>query len=945
LRLRLPYLLALTIALPACRSEREPTRPQALTRAVKRSSRVVPAKVGPEAARPSLRAAWLQAMQAGSDASHEARTAGKRVLMDNRTHALHAELDEHVVRVRSEHKGQSHDTTFRLERYGCTPVAAAEPRASGSRVTLQRGAVTEWYKNGPLGVEQGFDLAERPDCASSGELELAIELRSDLSARVIDGQRLELRDRAGTVVLRYTDLYAVDADGHALPSRMALSASTLSLLVDDRGARYPVRVDPLIWAQVGNPIKVGTPAADDQFGSAVAISGDTVVIGAPRDDAQDADAGAAYIFTRTGAGNWTERAQLLVGVTADAHLGSAVAISAVGANKRVVIGAPDDNLTGSASWFLGSGATWTYEETRAPITAVGGEQFGLAVDVSGDRIIVGSPGFATSDGYAAIFEPIAAIWTEVGTFLGTVGGLEVMGSAVSIDGDLAVAGAPFRGMPAMFGGGYDIFLRTAGVWARTQVVGNSVADRSSGSSLALSGTTLVNGAPGDGSGTGEAFVDTLTATGMLGTSTPLTVPGGLLQNGDFFGYAVAIDGNLAVIGAPDRATETGDAFVFQNNAGTWTFQPPMVLRKATSMGERFGNSVAVDGASRVVIAGAPGNDTTATDSGAVYEIIERLTNGEPCTADIECVSDLCIDAVCCNTTCGRTGGFGSEPTNDCQACSTARGAATDGTCGPRAANTVCGVGSGLCRPSTVCNGTALTCPPVVTLGNGTPCRPAVSPCDIAEVCDGSSSNCPFNAVNGAGTVCRPVNGDCDVQEVCDGSSATCPFDRARTAGFVCRTAAGDCDLEELCDGSATTCPNDQFRASGFECRANAGMCDVAEMCTGTSANCPNNGFAADGTVCTGGFCVSGTCAPPPDLAGLDLANVDLGGIDLGNFDLSVAPDAAPEGGIYGGGCSCDVSGTRDTTGASALAMLILLGLMLRRRGCPGPLRGAQGGLR
>jgi MYXO-CTERM domain-containing protein len=929
--LRLRLLCTFVLCLSACRSEREPTRPQALTRSVQRASRVVPSKVGPEAARPSLRAAWLQAVQARSDAGHEARAAGKHAIMDNRAHALHADLDERVLRIRSERVGESHDTSFRLERYGCTAVAAAQPHISGSRVTLARGAVTEWYKNGPLGVEQGFDLAEPPACAAAGELELAIEVRSDLSVSVVDGQRLELRDAAGTVALRYTDLYAIDADGRALPSRMALTGNTVSLLVDGRGARFPVRVDPLIWAQVGQPIQAGTPIADDRFGSAVAISGDTAVVGAPNNDDIDTDAGQVHVFTRNSPGSWTERVTLQVGVTAGAHFGSAVAISTAGASKRVVIGAPDDNGSGSASWFLGSGATWAFEQTRAPITALGGEQFGLAVDVSGDRVIVGGPGFANFDGYAAIFEPIATVWTEVGTFLGAVGGLEIMGTAVAIDGNLAVAGASGRSAPAANGGGYDIFLRTAGVWARTQSVGNTVVDRASGSSLALSGTTLINGAPGLGAGPGEAFVDTLTASGTLGTSTALSVPGGVLQNGDFFGFAVAVDANLAVIGAPDRMSETGDAFVFENLAGTWTFQPPVVSRKATSAGERFGNSVTVDAASRVVIAGAPGNDGTATDSGAAYEIIERLSNGDPCAADIACASDFCIDGVCCNTLCGRTGAFGSEPQNDCQACSTAAGAATDGTCGPRAANTVCGIGSGLCRPNTVCDGTSPTCPPVVLLGNGTPCRPAISLCDLVETCDGSSSTCPANQFAAMGTVCRPVNGGCDVQEVCNGSSGSCPFNAARPSGFVCRGAAGDCDLEELCDGSSTTCPTDVFRASGFECRATAGMCDVAETCTGTEAACPNNGFVADGTMCTGGFCLAGTCTPPPDLAGLDLANVDLGGIDLGNFDLSVAPDAAPEGGIYGGGCSCDVSGTRDTHGAGALAMLVLLGLLLPRR--------------
>jgi hypothetical protein len=509
-----------------------------------------------------------------------------------------------------------------------------------------------------------------------------------------------------------------------------------------------------------------------------------------------------------------------------------------------------------------------------------------------------------------------------------------MGSAVAIDGDLAAGGAPLRDGAGADSGGYDIFLRSgAGVWSRTQSVAETVADRNSGSSLALSGTNLLDGQPGDANGTGRATIDVLNAgTGMRTSQTAITPTGVPLVPNDDYGTSVAIDGNLAVVGAPGRGAATGDAFVFQNNAGTWTFMPPAASRKAPTAGEVFAASVGVDAASRVVVAGAPFNDITANDSGAFYEIIERLSNGDPCTADVDCASDFCIDAVCCNTLCGRTGAFGSEPTDDCQACSVARGATVSGTCAPRAASTVCRVAPGPCAQDAACDGTNVNCPSNPIRPNTFACRMAAAgSCDQTELCDGSSTTCPADQRAPVGTVCRPAAaGSCDIEETCDGSSFTCPANLVRAAGFVCRQVAGVCDVEETCDGSAATCPNDSFRGAGFECRAGTGMCDPAESCTGTAAGCPANAFATDGTLCTGGACLAGTCQPLPDLAGVDLSNFDLGGVDLSNIDLSAAPDAG--GGLYGGGCACDLTGRGDHSAAPTLAALLILALLFRRRG-------------
>src|SRR5690606_31956784 len=125
--------------------------------------------------------------------------------------------------------------------------AAVSPHVDGARVLYRHGPhVTEWFINSPLGLEQGFTLTRRP--AGRGELRLALDLAGDLVPRLEAGE-LAFADRAGQTRLRYGALAAYDADGRALPARMALDGTRLLLAVDDAGARYPVVVDPLFAAE------------------------------------------------------------------------------------------------------------------------------------------------------------------------------------------------------------------------------------------------------------------------------------------------------------------------------------------------------------------------------------------------------------------------------------------------------------------------------------------------------------------------------------------------------------------------------------------------------------------------------------------------------------------------------------------------------------------------
>ncbi len=124
------------------------------------------------------------------------------------------------------------------------PLAAVSPRIRAGRAAYARaGGVLEWYAAKRSGVEEGFTLARRPPGRSG---EVISELRfGGLPARLV-GSQVEFFARTGKVALRYGELSAVDAAGRRLTASLSLSGSRLLLRVADRGARFPLRIDPMI---------------------------------------------------------------------------------------------------------------------------------------------------------------------------------------------------------------------------------------------------------------------------------------------------------------------------------------------------------------------------------------------------------------------------------------------------------------------------------------------------------------------------------------------------------------------------------------------------------------------------------------------------------------------------------------------------------------------------
>ncbi|MGH3430532.1 MAG: FG-GAP repeat protein, partial [Mycobacteriales bacterium] len=210
------------------------------------------------------------------------------------------------------------------------PLSGAAPQASANRVEYRRGAVTEWYVNGPMGLEQGFTLSEPPGKPNRQPdhqpVTVALALSGDLVAAVDPGGKaVTLTRKDGQVALRYTGLTARDAAGRDLRTWLELHGERLLLRVEDKGARYPLVVDP--WVQEAELI-----ASDGEkfecFGVSAAVDGTTVVVGAPcHIVGSNQSQGAAYVFVQSGE-KWTQQAELITSDgAANDQFGSFVAVS------------------------------------------------------------------------------------------------------------------------------------------------------------------------------------------------------------------------------------------------------------------------------------------------------------------------------------------------------------------------------------------------------------------------------------------------------------------------------------------------------------------------------------------------------------------------------------------------------------------------------------------
>jgi len=733
-------------------------------------------------------------------------------------------------------------------------------QAASNRLSVQHvEGLEEWWLNGPLGLEQGFELASRPAGDTNGALVLRLKVdgaRIQVDAR--GGARLLPRSTQTTAsVIRYTDLFAQQATGAMLPTEMRVAGEHIELRIDDRGARYPLSIDPLVWIQKAK-LLASDGAAGEHFGRAVAIDGDYALVGAYWDDDQGTTSGSAYIFERDGLGQWPQKTKLLAtdGASGD-RFGQSVSIS----GNYALIGAPGHDHSGVDSGAVyvferDSQGQWSQKLELLAADATVGDYFGHAVSVSGDYAIVGAyldDDSGLSSGSAYIFERDGlGQWNQKAKLLasdGVAGDFFGFSVSVSTPG-YALIGAHFDDDKGADSGSAYVFERDGqGQWTEASKLlasDGAPVDRFGFCVSVSNQGYAVIGAHLDDDNTlssGSAYVFERDGQGQWTEASKLLASDGF--GADFFGYSVAVSApGYAVIGAyrrdENKKWSTGAAYMFERDTmGAW-IETGKLLSSDFDKNDQLGFSVGVSGI--YTIAGAHNDDDNGEDSGSAYIFERQPTLGALCSADSECDSGLCVDSVCCASTCG-----GGDPT-DCQACSVAAGSSTNGSCELLAQGSTCRAAADLCDAEETCDGSNIACPSDIKLPKNTFCRAANGVCDKAELCDGISDSCPADSKL-VGTICRVAVGLCDKAELCEGNSDDCPSDIKHPKSTICRAAVDVCDAAEECDGNSNTCPADGNQPKGTTCRPPVDLCDAEEQCTGNSKTCPYDLDLPQGTSC------------------------------------------------------------------------------------------------
>ena len=360
--------------------------------------------------------------------------------------------------------------------------------------------------------------------------------------------------------------------------------------------------------------------ADSNYGESIAISGNTMVVGAYGDssgavgingDEEDGSkpyAGAVHVYVRSG-GEWVQQAYLKASNPDEYdYFGQSVAIE----GDTIVVGAPyeasnsseingnqynnDGILRGAVYVFVRTGTTWTQQAYLKPNTTNEWSGLGHVVAISGDTILAGAQGesiFPNGDhedfsqvdlGAVYVFKRNGTSWSQEArlTANNQVKG-NAFGTAVSISGDTTLIGAAYRPSESsggLYEGAAYIFRRTGGTWTQEAYLKAPHPDAGDyfGYSVAINGDRAFISAPGEASGdpdnpeddsrqeAGAAYV--FTRSGNIWSFTSYLKPENPIAYAQF-GLSISIQGELVLVGAPLENGQSGAIYAFVKEGENW----------------------------------------------------------------------------------------------------------------------------------------------------------------------------------------------------------------------------------------------------------------------------------------------------------------------------------------------------------------------------------------
>jgi len=337
------------------------------------------------------------------------------------------------------------------------------------------------------------------------------------------------------------------------------------------------------------------------FGRAVSLSGDTALVGAPRDDGRGKNAGAAYVFHYDGS-DWVEEAKLLA-ADGDMHddFGSSLALD----GDWALIGAPRNGEQGKGSGaayvFRFDGSAWVQEAKLLPAGGEAEDSFGVRVALSGDTALVGAIGDderGMNAGAAYVFYFDGSSWLQEEKLLSDdLEAGDFFGTGVAIDGETALIGAMNDDARGLEAGAAYVFRFDGSAWveeAKLLPDPRGLYDHF-GASTSISADTLVIGAPRDndrGLHAGAAYVFYFDGIDWI-REAKLAPPD--VGARDLFGFSADVSGDTVLIGAlwdDDRGRDAGAAYVFQYDGSRW-MRRAKLLADSGDEDHNLGSGVAI----------------------------------------------------------------------------------------------------------------------------------------------------------------------------------------------------------------------------------------------------------------------------------------------------------------------------------------------------------------
>ncbi|MGJ8662965.1 MAG: FG-GAP repeat protein, partial [Marinicella sp.] len=418
--------------------------------------------------------------------------------------------------------------------------------------------------------------------------------------------------------LAFQDGFGISVAIDEFNDRLFIGATGDDDVANGSGAAFVYDFNVSTWEQSQKLLAVDG-AVNDNFAYAVDIDGTTAVVGAQRDPDLGEDSGAVYVFDYDGA-QWSLTQKLFPNVpVASSYFGSDVSIS--GDWMAISAHVPDG---GYVYLFKNNAGSWQEMQKLTSSDNATGDFFGRSVDLDDSRLVVGASfddDNGSSSGSAYVFDEAGGVWSEIDKLIPDDGANnDNFGHAVAVHGDRVVVSAIRADTSIADTGAAYVFELDNGMWNQTEkLIPSDVFDGGFfGIDVALQNQWAMVGASGDdelANNSGAVYVFEFDNNLWFESQKINPTTGSIF---DRFGISIDIDGNRLIAGAEGRdtaASNAGAVFSYEFNGVNWSFDQELTAGDARA-NDFYGRAVAIFG--NRVIAGAPGDDNNWVDDGATY---------------------------------------------------------------------------------------------------------------------------------------------------------------------------------------------------------------------------------------------------------------------------------------------------------------------------------------